>query len=142
MGHTDGHEAAVGTNETAEGRDIMEIIRTRAHLLASAEKDLLLMYLEQGNRFRQIGRLVGLSRTSVARRIRKISQRLLDDTYSLCLSNHDEFTGRELTMIKDHFIRGLSMKRISRSRNVTLYHVRMVIHKARRYAASARALCP
>jgi len=142
MGHTNGHEAAVGTNETAEGRDAIEIIRTRAHLLASEERDLLLMYLEQGNRFRQIGRLMGLSRTSVARRIRKISQRLMNDTYSLCLSNRDEFTGRELTMIKDYFVRGLSMKGISRSRNVTLYHVRMVIHKARGCAASARALCP
>jgi len=142
MRHTGGHTAAVRVSGTADGRDIMEVIRTRAHLLTGTDRDLLLMYLEHGNHFRQIARLAGLTRTSVARRIRRIIRRLADDTYTLCLSRRDDFTGRELALIKDCFVRGLSIKSISRSRGATRYHVRMVIQKARKCAASTKALCP
>jgi DNA-binding Lrp family transcriptional regulator len=96
------------------------------------------MYLEHGNSFRQIGRLMGLSPANVGRRVRRIVRRLTDDTYEICLGNHNEFNGRELSLIRDYFVCGLSKTRISRNRAVTLYRVKTTLQKAREYAASMR----
>jgi hypothetical protein len=137
MGHRDGDEA-VAVCETAPDRDVIEVLRMRAHLLSGEDRALLEAHLEQGSSFRQIGRLMGLDRRTVGRRVRKIVQRLTDETYELCFGNHEDFNGRELTVIRDHFIGGLSERRISRHRDVPRYRVRAILQKARRYAASKR----
>lgn len=138
MRPADGHEAAVARAETVENRGIVEILRMRAHLLAGRDRVLLEMYLERGNSLRQIGRLMGLGPCNVGRRIRRIARRLADDTYEICLGNHDDFTGRELALIKDFFVRGLSARCISRNRGITLYRVKATLYKARAYAASTK----
>jgi len=138
MSHRDGDETAVAACEMLETRGIVEVLRVRAHLLAGRDRALLEMYLEHGNSFRQIGRLMGLSPANVGRRVRRIVRRLADDTYEICLGNHDEFNGRELTLIRDYFVCGLSKACISRNRAVTLYRVRAILQKAREYAASVK----
>jgi len=142
MRHRDGDEAAVATSGTAEHRELIEVLRLRAHRLAGGDRALLEMYLERGNSFRQIGGLMGLDPRNVGRRIRRIVRRLTDDTYEICLGNRDDFNGRELTMIRDHFVCGLSERHISRHHAVPRYRVRAILHKARRYAASAKASYP
>jgi len=124
--------------ETVTRREAVEVLRMRAHLLAAEDRAMLEMYLEHGNSFRQIGRLMGLDSRNVSRRIRRITRRLADDTYSICLGNHEEFNGREMALIKDYFIHGLTEKGISRKRAVTLYGVRATLRKARMYAASTK----
>jgi len=138
MRRENGDETAVAISETAENRDIIEILRMRAHLLAGRDRVLLEMYLERGNSLRQIGRLMGLSPCNVGRRIRRIARRLADDTYEICLGNHDDFNGREMALIKDFFIRGLSAAHISQNHGITLYRVKATLRKARRYAASTK----
>lgn len=138
MRHIDGDEATVAVHARHENREAVEALRTRAHLLAGKDRALLEMYLEHGNSLRQIGRLMGLTHVNVGRRIRRILGRLTDDTYEICLGNHDDFNGCELTLIKDYFIRGLPAQRISRNRGITLYRVNTTLQRARRYAASKR----
>ena len=135
MRHRDGDEAAC---ETARVRGAIEALRMRAHLLAGEDRALVEMYLEHGNSLRQIGRLMGLTHQNVGRRIRRIIRRLTDDTYEICLGNRDDFNGRELGLIKDYFVGGLSATWISRTRGVTPYRVKTTLQKARRYAASVK----
>jgi transposase-like protein len=123
---------------TADRRRAGEILWSRMHLLTGEDRALLQMYLERGSTFCQMARLMGVSPTSVARKVRRIIRRLLDDTYALCMANRDDFTGRELALIKDYFVRGLSMARISGEHDVTFYRVRAAVAKARRYAARMR----
>jgi len=138
MRRADDEGTTVAVCETIRRRGVIEVLRARAHLLAGEDRALLDMYMEHGGSFRQIGRLMGLTAGTVGRRIRKIIRRLTDDTYDVCLANRDDFNGRELAVIKDRFIRGLAERRISRNHRVTLYRVRSVLQKARRYAASVK----
>jgi DNA-directed RNA polymerase specialized sigma24 family protein len=120
--------------ELAAERDVMEVLRSRAEWLANEERALLTLYLETGHSVCQIARLTGLRRSTVSRRIRKAIARLCDETYLVCMRQRGCFSERELTLIKDHFVRGLSARRIARSRKVSLYRVRVTLAKARQLA--------
>ena len=137
MGHRDGDEA-VGTCETAPDRGLIEVLRMRAHLLSGQDRALLEAHLEQGSSFQQIGRLMGLDRRTIGRRVYKIVRRLTDETYEICTGHHDDFNGRELMVIRDYFVGGLSERVIGRRREMPRYRVRTILQKARRCAAMAR----
>jgi len=138
MRHADGTETTVAACETVEIRGAADALRSRAHLLAGRDRTLLEMYLEHGNSLHQIGRLMGMSPANVGRRIRRIMRRLTDDTYAICVGNHHDFSGRELLLIKDHFVCGHSKRHISRTRGVTLYRVIATLQKASEYVASVK----
>ncbi len=125
--------------ELARERDVMEVLRSRASLLAGEERALLTMYLESGSSVCQIARLTGLRRSTVSRRIRKVITRLCDETYLACVRQRGRFSERELTLLKDYFVRGLSERGIARSRKVSLYRVRVTLGKARRLLAEQGA---
>ena len=110
-------------------RDELDLLRSRLHLLNGKEKVLMTMYLENGSSFRQIARLAGVSDTSIARRINILTERLTDGEYITCLRNRDKFTRDQMTIAKDYFLVGLSMKEIAVKRRWSRYHVRETIIK-------------
>ena len=110
-------------------RDGLDLLRSRLHLLNGKEKVLMTMYLENGSSFRQIARLTGVSDTSIARRINRLTKRLMDGQYIVCLRNRDKFTRNQMTIAKDYFMAGLSMKEIAVKRRRSRYHVRKIIIK-------------
>ena len=110
-------------------RDELDLLRSRLHLLNGKEKVLMTMYLENGSSFRQIARLTGVSDTSIARRINGLTKRLIDGQYIACLRNRDKFTRDQMTIAKDYFLVGLSMKEIAVKRRWSRYHVRETIIK-------------
>ena len=110
-------------------RGELDLLRSRLHLLNGKEKVLMTMYLENGSSFRQIARLAGVSDTSIARRIRILTERLTDGEYITCLRNRDKFTRDQMTIAKDYFLVGLSMKEIAVKRRWSRYHVRETIIK-------------
>jgi len=110
-------------------RDELDLLRSRLHLLNGKEKVLMTMYLENGSSFRQIARLTGVSDTSIARRINRLTKRLMDGQYIVCLRNRDKFTRNQMTIAKDYFMAGLSMKEIAVKRRRSRYHVRKIIIK-------------
>ena len=116
-------------------RDVAEILRHRTGLLADDEKALMRMYLDGGQSVRQIARLAGTSPTTISRRVRGIAKRLVDRTYLACVGGKSEFNTLDLAVIRDHFVRGLSLGRISRRYGLTYYRVRATAQKARRYAS-------
>ncbi len=110
-------------------RDDLDLLRSRLHLLNGKDKVLMTMYLENGSSFRQIARLAGISDTSIARRIHILTERLTDGEYITCLRNRDKFTRDQMTIAKDYFLVGLSMKEIAVKRRWSCYHVRETIIK-------------
>jgi DNA-directed RNA polymerase specialized sigma24 family protein len=142
MGRRCGHEKTLAAERANDKRDIAELLRSRTHLLCGSDRALLQMYLEHGNSLRQMARMAGASPGAVSRRIRRIARRLADETYPLCLAGRDEFTGRELALVRDCFVRGLPMTRVSREHGVSYHRVRAAVHKAREYARSARGREP
>jgi predicted DNA-binding protein YlxM (UPF0122 family) len=110
-------------------RDELDLLRSRLHLLNGKDKVLMTMYLENGSSFRQIARLAGVSDTSIARRINILTERLTDGEYITCLRNRDKFTRDQMTIAKDYFLVGLSMKEIAVKRRWSRYHVRETIIK-------------
>jgi len=110
-------------------RDEIDLLRGRLNLLNGKDKVLMTMYLENGNSFRQIALLTGISDTSIARRIKGLTKRLIDGQYILCLRNCDKFTREQMTIAKDYFLTGLSMKKIAIKRHQSFYHVRETVKK-------------
>ena len=135
------HSLDTGEFEGTTGqRERIERVWARAHLLTKRDRALLALHVDAGNSFHQIARLLGVRPTTIARRIRKITERLIDQTYPLCVRSPECFTRRELTIIRDFFITGLTMKEISEDRNVSYYRARAAVQKAREFVSSAGAL--
>lgn len=126
-------------DEEPKRRGFAEMLRLRAPLLVGEDRLLMSLYLEDGHSVREIARLIGANPSTVARRIRKIAQRLIDETYSVCLENKSAFSGPELAIVRDHFLRGLSFAQIGRKHGTSYYRVRTTVLKARKLAASATA---
>lgn len=131
----DSRDIALPHRRALEQRDLLEILRMRADLLAGEDRTLMQMYLDSGHSFRQLAQLTGSSPSTIARRIRRIAERLTDNIYFVCLRRRRRFRGRELAIVRDHFVRGLSLMHISQSRNISYYTIRRIIAKARRMAA-------
>jgi predicted DNA-binding protein YlxM (UPF0122 family) len=113
-------------------RDRIDLLQSRVGLLTGKDKVLMTMYLKNGNSFRQMARLTGVNEVRIARRIHKVTKRLLDGEYITCLRNRDKFTGAELDIAKDYFLLGLSMKKIAKKHNSTYYRVRETLKKIQR----------
>lgn len=116
-------------------RDVIELLRRRAGLLAADDRALLETALDSGRSVRQIARLTKANPSTIARQLRRIAARLTDETFFCCLRHRGRFRCGELAILRDHFVRGRSVAQISRNRNLSAYRVRCTIRKARRLAA-------
>ena len=110
-------------------RDEIDLLRGRLNLLNGKDRVLMTMYLENGNSFRQIARLTGISDTSIARRINRLTKRLLDSQYIICLRNRDKLNREQMAIAKDYFLRGLSIRKIAAKRQRSFYHIRETMKK-------------
>ncbi len=113
-------------------RSRIELLRSRAEMLAGRDKLLMTMYLDNGNTFRQMALLAGTSEASIARRIHRVTKRLIDSKYITCIRNRDRFTGAEMTMAKDYFLFGLSIRKIAAKRQRSFYGVRKTLKEIQR----------
>ena len=118
-----------GIKDRVEYRDRIDLLRSRVGLLTGKDKVLMTMYMENGNSFRQMARLSGVNEARIARRIHKVTKRLINGEYITCLRNRDKFSSGELDIAKDYFLAGLSIKKIATKRNSTYYGVRKTLKK-------------
>ena len=110
-------------------RDRIDVLRSRVSLLRGEDKLLMTMYLENGNSFRQIARLVGVNVATVARKIHKLTKRLIDGEYVTCLRNRDKFTKVELAVAKDYFLLGLTIKEMAAKHSYSIYRTRKTLKR-------------
>ncbi len=125
-----------GLKENSEYRDRIDLIRQRLSMLSGEERLLMTMYWENGNSLRQISKLAGISRAVLARRINRLTERLMEGQFIDCLRYHDKFTHSEMTIAKDYFLLGKSMKKIAEKRNLSFYHVRQTLEKIQQFLAT------
>jgi len=110
-------------------RDRIDMLKSRVELLTGRDRMLMTMYLRNGNTFYQMARLTGVNEANVARRIYRVTKRLIDGEYITCLRNRDKFTEAEMAVAKDYFLRGLSIKKIAGRRKLSYYRVREILKK-------------
>ena len=115
-----------------EYRDRIDLLRSRVNLLTGKDRLLMTMYLENSNSFRQMARLAGVNEARIARKIHRVTKRLIDGGYITCLRNRDKFSKREMAIAKDYFLLGLSMKKIAGKRRCSYYRVRETLKKIQR----------
>lgn len=119
--------------EILNRRIAIDTLRLRADHLKGAERALIKMYLD-GCSYRQIADLLGINETSVLRRVRRITQRLLDDKYRFLMGFCENLSSFELAVGKDYFICGISQQGISERRLCSLYSVKKAIERVKRYS--------
>jgi predicted DNA-binding protein YlxM (UPF0122 family) len=112
-----------------KNRAQIDLLRSRIYLLDKDDRLLMTVYLENGNNTRQISRLTGLSRTSIARRINILTTRLLDGGFIACLRNRRKFNKHQMAIARDYFLTGLSIKKIALKRHRSRYFVTETIKK-------------
>ena len=109
--------------EKNQQRNQIDLLHSRLNLLDGKDKVLMTMYLENGNSFRQIARLLGVTETKIARKVRCLTKRLTDGKYIICLRNRNKFTEFQINIAKDYFLFGLSIKAIANMRWCSRYRI-------------------
>lgn len=115
-----------------EYRDKIDLLHSRVNLLTGKDRLLMEMYLEKGTSFKQMARLIGTNELRIARRIRNIIKRLIDDKYIICLQHRTKFGVTEMGIAKEHFLLGLSMREIAAKRHISYYKIREIIGRFNR----------
>ncbi len=108
---------------------IIEVLSQRMSLLTGDNKVLMTMYLKNGNTFYQMAKLSGVDQSTIARRIYRLSNRLINGQYIECLKNRHLFTATEMNIAKDYYLDGLSIKKITTKRSFSFYRIRKILLK-------------
>lgn len=127
------------TQDKRREEEYLEVIRRRLSLLSGTDKVVMQMYIHGGISCKQIAELCGLTQTSVARRVRRLAGRLIDQRYVMCLRNRDKLSPRDLRIARDYLVRGWSMARIRREYRLSSYRVHKSIRAIDNIAGAASA---
>jgi len=120
-------------------RERVELLTRRICLLTGTDRILMTMYLVNGNTFYQMAKLSGISQSTIARRIHKVTKKLIDGEYITCLRNRDKFDENELKIAKDYFLIGKSIKQIAAKYKITYYKAHKIIIKLRNFVKSMQS---
>ena len=112
-------------------REQIDLLTGRLGLLEGKTKVMMKMHFENGASFRQIAKLLGVSETSISRRIHKVSTRLIDGKYIACLRNRDRLTKNQLSVAKDYFLNGFSQSDIAKRKHYSLYRVGLILKEVK-----------
>jgi predicted DNA-binding protein YlxM (UPF0122 family) len=119
----------------AHRRDSIDILCSRVGLLAGMDRVLMTMHFRNGTSFRQIAKLTGASAASVGRRINKLTRRLLEGEYLICLRNRDMFNSFEIDIAKDYFLADLSVREIAVRHGASRYNIQKTVKKIEKLIA-------
>ena len=120
-------------------RNRIDLLKVRADILVGRDRALMKMYLEDGIPFRRIAQVAGVNEATIARRICKLTKKLLDSEYITCLRNRNRFTRTEQLIARDYFLLGLSQKKIADKRNITIYGLRKTLTKIQQLVKITKA---
>src|SRR4030042_4293881 len=118
-------------------RESIDILRSRLSLLRGQDRLLMTMYWENGNSITQIGKLAGLNRISLARRLNKITERLMEGKYIDCIRNKQSFTQQQMDVARAYYLTDLSMRTIAGRGKLGCYQVRKILQKGQRVIHSS-----
>jgi predicted DNA-binding protein YlxM (UPF0122 family) len=114
-------------------------VRNRITLLDGRDRLIMKMYYENGASATQIAALMGVCTSTVSRRIKTLSRRLVGHKYQNCTRNRHRLSSEELEIARDHFIRGLSLRSIASRRDCSFYRIREIVRKIKLLGEIGRA---
>ncbi len=120
---------------SAEGGEMLR----RIDLLGGTERVMMTMYFEKGSSFEQIAKLTKMTAVTISRRIHKISRRLADGRYLGCLRHREMFTTYELAIAKEHFVRGKSVRALTRESGGSYHKIRSTVRRIENILALMKA---
>ncbi len=110
---------------------ILEIHSARIDMLSRKQAVLVKLFLSIKN-YRTIAKMAGINEATVARRLKKIATHISSDHFLAALSQDDSLSAEEIEIIKDRFVNGLSVKRISQNTGLSRYRITKTIKQVRK----------
>jgi len=110
-------------------RDNIELLQHRIGFLSGQDKTLMSLYYVDGCSCSRIASLVGINECNVARRIRRITSRLLAGQYIRCLRNKKYFSLAELLIARDYYVRRKTIRQIAQQSGCSFYEIRKTIQR-------------
>ena len=108
-------------------RNEMESLRHRAHLLEGQDKVLMLMYLDNGNSFRQMAELLGVCHQTISRKIHRLIRHIAGQPFQIYKRHRKKFNKVQKDFARDYLLNGLSMRQIAAKNQCSFYQVRKIM---------------
>jgi len=105
---------------------LLDRFSTRIDLLSDEQKMFVRLFLDAQN-FRSIATMAGVNEATIARRLKKIADRISSNNFITALSQNSSITGEKMEILKDYFVNALPIARIAKDRNLSCYRVRKII---------------
>jgi transposase len=104
--------------------DLARRMTRRAEWLEPGEREITLAFFDRGLNAAQIGMMIREEPRIVRKRLRQIISRLEDPRCAYVVAHRNAWTARRRAIAEDLFIRGRSMREISKERGLSLHAVR------------------
>ena len=106
-----------------------DLLRHRKDLLNGQDKVFMTMYLENGNSFRQISRLLGVSEATISRRIQKLTKHLTGESFYIYRQYRKKMDKKQKQFARDYFLTGLSLRQIAKKHRCGFLTVKNTMEK-------------
>ena len=112
-----------GSDRRPAAIDGYEKLRLRLDLLEGMERALLELYVEHNASYSRLAELTGMSERHVARKLQRLLKRLESEEY-ISIERHQRlFDPSTLEVAYDRYLLGMSVRSISKKRNLSRYMV-------------------
>lgn len=103
---------------------LVELILMRSESLLPADRALLDAYYARGVGAEDLARINGSAPRTIRRRVRTLSERVLDDAFVYVMRGIDRFAGTRRQVAKEVFLHGRSRREAARIIGLSLHTVR------------------
>jgi hypothetical protein len=108
--------------------NLFENLSTRVDMLPDQQRAFVRLFLGYG-KFRPIAKTAGVDEATIARRLKKIADRINSNNFIATLSGENNLPPEKMEILKDYFVRGLPMTKIAKNRKLTYYKVLKIIRE-------------
>ncbi len=108
---------------------IFEKHPARVALLPAAQRALVALFLSSRS-FRILAKAADANEAAVARKLRSIAGRIINAHFLTALSQ-EKLSGKKIEVIRDHFVKGLSIKTIAQKTGLSRYRITKIIKQMR-----------
>ena len=105
---------------------IFEKLATRVDMLPVQQRTFVRLFQSTG-KYRPIAKMAGVHEANIARRLKKIAERISSNNFIAALSQNGSLPCETMEILKDYFVADLPMIRIAKNRNISCYKVRKII---------------
>jgi hypothetical protein len=105
---------------------IFEKLSTRVDMLPVQQRTFVRLF-QSTEKYRPIAKTAGVNEANIARRLKKIAERISSNNFIAALSQNGSLPCETMEILKDYFVTDQPMIKIAKNRNVSCYKVRKII---------------